>query len=582
MKKISLLLYVFLVIPVMGYSYDLPLGIPDPGFGLDAVRPSRPDPWTSEVTGYYYIEDTAGCSKTTDYGTPDEPRCYIPNPIAAGSVVEVHGTYNHTTAGSIQLHGTGTAEQPIWVVGENHTNMPTFTDIILVFGSYIYIQDIHGVFTGTNDRLAVGTSSHSGYGADHIMVRDCLLESNNDKRTHAITTSGYSEEEAARYIIYVHNTCRNFGVIGATIDLDAHVLMVNRYSRHVWILDNTVYHCGGAGISIGQEGPAWHYTDNQWIFAGRNNVYDTTQASMAIKGAWHVVFSENNVHDPITRWVDGVEGGTVASPSKCFGWKGEPQDYWIINNICQNASYGVHGGATVDNKQFKIYIIGNTFRHIYANKPDEFTGTNTWGEAAISMIRGGYVYAIGNSIYDAVSGINAAGPGGTSGQLYHYYIENNIIENIGTAHMVIGSRDIPAQTYVRNNIIYQPDSSTELIRWGSHNYNLSEFKTATGKGQNNVLADPKFVDPENNNFHLASDSPAIDAGVTDTGLLSNVFATFQSIYGLNIRKDIVLTPRPQGSGWDIGAYEFDKGGSGGGDSSGGGQLAPPSGFKLIQ
>ena len=52
--------------------------------------------------------------------------------------------------------------------------------------------------------------------------------------------------------------------------------------------------------------------------------------------------------------------------------------------------------------------------------------------------------------------------------------------------------------------------------------------------------DPKFVDVANNDFHLRSTSPFINAGIT----LSNVTNDYDS------------TTRPQGAGYEVGAYEF--------------------------
>ena len=52
-------------------------------------------------------------------------------------------------------------------------------------------------------------------------------------------------------------------------------------------------------------------------------------------------------------------------------------------------------------------------------------------------------------------------------------------------------------------------------------------------------ADPKFVDVTNSNFQLQSASPAVDAGAND-----------------GISRDVIQTPRPQGTAYDIGAYEY--------------------------
>jgi hypothetical protein len=85
---------------------------------------------------------------------------------------------------------------------------------------------------------------------------------------------------------------------------------------------------------------------------------------------------------------------------------------------------------------------------------------------------------------------------------------------------------------VRNNISYTPNGVA-----------LTLSGSTTGVS-NNLTTDPRFVNIANNDFHLAAGSPAIDKGVT-----------LPAPY--NIDKDGVS--RPQGSAFDIGAYEFTSG-----------------------
>lgn len=68
------------------------------------------------------------------------------------------------------------------------------------------------------------------------------------------------------------------------------------------------------------------------------------------------------------------------------------------------------------------------------------------------------------------------------------------------------------------------------------------FSAKTGFNETHGIngGDPRFINIGSSNFHLAADSPAIDMGTTITELTSD--------------KDGVS--RPQGSGWDIGAYEY--------------------------
>jgi hypothetical protein len=67
------------------------------------------------------------------------------------------------------------------------------------------------------------------------------------------------------------------------------------------------------------------------------------------------------------------------------------------------------------------------------------------------------------------------------------------------------------------------------------------------------------------NYRPTNASPTLNSNMR-----SAVYDTFLSLYGIDIAKDMVGTPRPQGAAWAIGAYEL---------SAGGGSLPPaPSGL----
>ncbi len=77
----------------------------------------------------------------------------------------------------------------------------------------------------------------------------------------------------------------------------------------------------------------------------------------------------------------------------------------------------------------------------------------------------------------------------------------------------------------------------------SFEFNYCDFHNngfATPQGTGNISNNPLFVDAINSDFHLTQNSPCIDAGT------SNNAPDF----------DFEETSRPQGSGFDIGAYEY--------------------------
>ncbi len=96
-------------------------------------------------------------------------------------------------------------------------------------------------------------------------------------------------------------------------------------------------------------------------------------------------------------------------------------------------------------------------------------------------------------------------------------------------------------TILQNNIIFNngagaiQDAGTSTTQ--NHNYCNSG---CTGTGTINSLVNP-FVSAISGDFHLVPGSTAINAGAT----LNSPYAT-----------DFANTPRPQGTAYDLGAYEF--------------------------
>jgi len=106
---------------------------------------------------------------------------------------------------------------------------------------------------------------------------------------------------------------------------------------------------------------------------------------------------------------------------------------------------------------------------------------------------------------------------------------------------------------IENNIFYQPTTAA-IYMGGSANSDVviannittadAMLNSSTPSGMtlsnNQVSTDPLFVNPNGLDFHLNSGSPAIDTGLS----LPQVLNDFDGI------------SRPQGSGYDIGAFEF--------------------------
>jgi hypothetical protein len=172
-------------------------------------------------------------------------------------------------------------------------------------------------------------------------------------------------------------------------------------------------------------------------------------------------------------------------------------------------------------------ISGNTVRNtrIYNQ---HYSGQGiVWG----ILVQGVGHQIYNNLIYDISSNnsVNGSGIFFYSGSTENVQVYNNTIYNVEEFGIQIDSTVVKASTLtIRNNILYA---------YG--NAGISDFGLAQ-KSNNLIGINPAFVNAAGGDFHLSAESPARDRGM-ELGSVST---------------DIEGVPRPQGSGLDIGAYEY--------------------------
>ncbi len=172
------------------------------------------------------------------------------------------------------------------------------------------------------------------------------------------------------------------------------------------------------------------------------------------------------------------------------------------------------------------------------------------GSAPNNSVDNTYVY---NNIF---SGGTASSNGGVSidSGVAHLYFYNNTFYQIASANLPVFDYFGSGTTLSSVNNIYYNYSGQTIFNsggWWTSGYDLF-FNSGTPSGAANALnANPQFVSP-GSDFHLQSSSPAINAGTT----IALVATDYDAI------------PRPQGTAYCRGAYEYPSGsGSGGGGTT---------------
>ena len=527
--------------PPPSSGWTAPIGIPAPSFGIDQVAPASPTNWTATVAGFYYVN--AGSAAATDTsnpnGYPTKPRKTIPINLPAGSVVELHGTYNFAHTGGSNINFQGTASSPVFIRGvDATTNRPTATKRWGLKGSYGIIENVYFNNQGQTDGgISLGWSNN----ADHIAIRH--VEMRGDPNLKAgimvglMTTPTGTVSDLVLYDMYIHDQ----GNYATTVDQDAHGVTIGASANHVWLLDSLITYCSGGAMQINAGSIANQPLVNH-IYVGRVEGHHTVQGGIGVKQSQDVILSQNKFHD---------DREATWSAAKGFVYQYAPQNVWILYNEVYNESYGVFGGSDGGLGNGKdIYVIGNVFHDIH-NKGiymPNYSPSNSWGSAAVMMAGGTNLHVENNTMVRTDSGILIPNTGSTA----NAQLSNNVFvarSQYSARDLWVEDSGVASRSSMKNSLFFA-SPNLDRIQWGTSTvYGVPEF-LATGKGAGSMAADPALVNTSGNDFHLGSLSPAIDHGVSDS-----VYTTFQNLYGIDIRKDKEGKPRPAGLGWDMGAYE---------------------------
>jgi hypothetical protein len=489
-------------------AWGPPLGVPHPPFGI--VEQAGPPT--------HIVQEGAGCS---DAGTGllGPPRCTIPNPLSAGSVVEVRGTYTFRHADSRVFRVAGTAVAPAFIRGG--AVRPLVTQARDVIGSYLVIENIEFAMAGGDRSVAFLSPS------DHLVIRHSELRGHKGTPTRGaggIALTSFGSASSNNLVVW-NNRIHDNGDVNAAGDQDQHGISLGTRQSRVWILDNELYANSGDGLQINSLGTSDH------IYAGRNVAHGNKQTGLSSKQASDVVFSQNHVYS---------HRASNSSNGACLGFQYNPERIWFLFNRLHDCDYGIAGESDLSTNGESVYVIGNLIYDIHTTTA--FNPNTGWQHAAVRLTGGTNRFLINNTLHDVDTGIASPGRG-------NLRIHNNVISGVTRgSHVFVEEAPTSTSSSIGHNLL----EGAVRIKWGSNTQRtLPALQEATGTCGGCQNASPGFLDAVAGDYRLQGSSPAVDAGL----MYTDVFATFLRLYGIDIAVDFDGVPRPFGPAVDIGAYE---------------------------
>ncbi|MCP4178969.1 MAG: T9SS type A sorting domain-containing protein [bacterium] len=159
-----------------------------------------------------------------------------------------------------------------------------------------------------------------------------------------------------------------------------------------------------------------------------------------------------------------------------------------------------------------------------------------------------------NNIFDGYDNTDYVSASWSSNSGYVNFFNNTIIGSNSDYAFLYNPSANSAVWNIKNNIL---DGGGRSNAYHTHNLYLSESWNQESMGEGEFLetdTDLIFEDLANGNYNISENSPAKDAGTNTSS-----YMPLSSFGGHVFNQDIAGTLRPQGEGWDIGAYEYNEG-----------------------
>lgn len=354
---------------------------------------------------------------------------------------------------------------------------------------------------------------------------------------------------------------------GASVIIDGTALPLPDYDSGLVHIEGRSY-IRVSGLNIRNAGP---FQNNSGIFIDtssniiieKNNIYNTVSSGIGVWNSSNIILDGNEVQLACN---DGEQ--------ECITIAGT-NGFEVKNNHIHHNGPGTNGGEGIDAKD------GSLNGKIYNNLVHDLTRLGIYIEAWDKHTYNIEVYK--NKIYNCQNdGVTLASEQG--GLLENISVTNNVIYNNYNGISITPNGDVASPPMrnlsVVNNTLHNNGRQSPSNQWGGgivvdnpnintlvirnnifdQNYSfqiLIDFPVSTLSVDHNLIygfrdypneiigvlpvnGDPLFINKSSGDFHLQASSPAIDRG--------------HSLMAPSDDYDLVT--RPQGIGYDIGAFEY--------------------------
>ena len=337
-----------------------------------------------------------------------------------------------------------------------------------------------------------------------------------------------------------HITIQNNKIHGAT---DNRCIVAFKDTDTISILNNEIYDCGTVNNFNASLGVALESLGGTHLNYSGNEIHHAHGGITIKAGASTVLIEQNVLYDLHNQ--EAIRGSGVQSAGNFGNTQMQtlpvPDRYQAKDIIVRNnLIYGVSNGpAIVAGGWVNYWVYNNTIfdQTSYAALVVTSNAHNFYDSSAINYCNSHSCNSCPSGSPEPCVNVNLQSKNGE--------IANNVVVSSADRMVVVNPASSGAGLNLSHNIYYDSGltiGTADKFKFGSTTtYSLSGFQNA-GYETGSLIADPLFVSETSNppNLHLKSGSPGIDSGKT----IASAAVDYAGI------------KRPQGGGYDIGAYEY--------------------------